>query len=265
MAINWGNIVNYGTQAATAASAIAASRQKGRETQATQQAPVDRLNQDAYQTDISAKARGLEAKEAGLLARALGQLQEQAAARKAPGERATTSLRGDILANAVDAKFNGGSSRIPKFEFSGGLRPGMFSANTRQLGGEMSRAALLDQLKGESTPFSDLPAADFDAVINAKGAPGGTPLPEGSKLDSILSAIGTYGSAGAQIANAGNKPGAGAEAAPIPTPQVAQMPGMVLPPAPPPVPGTFLPPQAPPPPPPQVAMSSPRPFAGVRF
>jgi hypothetical protein len=243
MAIDYATLIPLVTAGVGAAGQVAAARQQGREKQATQQGTVDQLNQNAHQTDVTAAQRGLEAKDAALLARAVGMLQENAAARAAPGERARTSVRGDILANAVDAKFNGGG-RIPKFEFSGGLRPGMFSGNTRKLGGEMSRAALLDQMKGEAHPFADLPAADFSKVIDSK-APIGTALPEGGKLDSILGAIGQYGGMGAALANAPR--GAGSSAAPIPAAQVSSaqpminaLSGNVMPPAPPPPPPTML-------------------------
>jgi len=240
MATDWASIIPLVTAGVGAAGTIAAARQQGRQAQAAAQVPVDQLNQNAYQTDLAGKQKGLEAKDAALLARAMGMLQEQQAGRNAPNQRASTSVRGDILANARDASFSG-SSRIPKFSFDGGLRPSMFSDNTRKLGGEMSRAALLDQLKGESTPFADLPAADFSSVIDAKGAPTGTALPEGSRLDSILGAIGQYGGLAAGVANAPR----GASAAPIPAPQVtpgvpAGLFGNVMAPAPPPVPPTML-------------------------
>jgi hypothetical protein len=241
MPTDWSAIVPLITQGVSTAGQIAAARQAGREKQAASQVPVDQINQSAYATDLSAKQRGLESKDAALLARAVGMLQEQAAARKAPGERATTSVRGDILANAQDSTFSG-SSRIPKFSFDGGLRPSMFSDNTRKLGGEMSRAALMDQMAGEDTPFADLPAADFSSVIDSKG-PGATPLPEGSRLDSILGAINQIGALGVPAAAGimeARKP-----AAPIPAPQVtpgvpAGLFGGVLPPAPPPVPQPML-------------------------
>ncbi len=242
MATDWASLVPLITAGVSASGQIAASRAAAKQQQAAAQVPVDTLNQRAYATDMDVKAEGLRAQEAALLARAAGMLSEQAAARKAPGERAASSVRGDILANAHDATLNA-PSRIPVFEFGGGLRPSMFSGNTRQLGREMSRAALVDQLKGESTPFSDLPAGDFGALLNAKGAPTGTPLPQGSKLDSILSAINLIGGTGMAIANAPR--GQGSSAAPIAPPQVASapttMPGApVAMPGPPPVPPVQL-------------------------
>lgn len=234
MAIDWGTWAPLISQGVSVAGQIAKSRQQGREAQATAQVPVDQLNQRAYETDLSAKRQGLEAQDAALLARAVGMLQEQAAARQAPGERASNAVRGDILANAQDATFSG-SSRIPKFEFGGGLRPSMLSSNTRQLGSEMSRQALLDQLKGESTPFSDLPAADYSSIINAPGSPGGTALPQGGKMDTILQAIGEYGGLGVNAMGALNRPEVQIPQSQQPTP-VTQMPGqMVAPPGPPPV------------------------------
>lgn len=264
MAIDYAALVPLVTAGVGAASSIAASRQAARERQATAQVPVDQINQVAHRTDVDAKQEGLKAQDAALIARAAGMLSEQAAARKAPGERASTSVRGDILANAVDSTFNGGgNSRIPKFSFEGGLHPGMFSGNTRKLGAEMSRAALLDQLSGEKTPFADLPAADFSSVIDSK-APGATALPQGGKLDSVLDKISEIGGIGAPLAIeiAKQQAAKGNKNAPIPAPQVtpgapAGLYGNVAPPAPPPVPGTFL--QQPQP------MSSPRPFSHVQF
>jgi hypothetical protein len=209
MAVDWATITPLITAGVSAAGQVAAARQAGRQAQAGAQVPVDQLNQSAYQTDISTKQRGLDAQDAARLARALGMLQEQAAARKAPGERASNSVRGDVLANAQDATFSG-SSRIPKFEFGGGLRPSMFSSSTRELGRNMSREALVDQLKGPSTPFADLPEADYSGVLDAPGAPRGTALPEGSRLDSVLQAIGQYGGLAAGVMNAGNTPPAAA-------------------------------------------------------
>jgi len=246
MAIDYAALVPLVTAGVGAAQSIAASRQEARERQATAQVPVDTLNQSAHRTDVDAKQEGLKAQDAALIARAAGMLQEQAAARKAPGERATTSVRGDILANAVDSSFHG-SSRIPKFSFEGGLHPGMFSANTRKLGGEMSRAALLDQMSGEKTPFADLPAADFSSVIDSK-APGATPLPQGSRLDSILNNIGQIGGMATPVAIeiARQNAARGNANAPIPPPQVtpgapAAAFGNVAPPAPPPVPPPMVP------------------------
>jgi hypothetical protein len=230
--VDWGAIANAGL---TTASAIAKNRAAGQQAQANAQVPVDQLNQRGYETDLANKRQGLEAQDAAMLARAVGMLQEQAAGRKAPGERASNSVRGDILANAQDAEFSG-SSRIPKFEFSGGLRPSMFSDNTRQLGGEMSRQALLDQLGGEDTPFADLPKADYSSIIDAPGSPGGTALPEGGKLDSILQAVGQYGGLAAGVGTALNRPAAAAAPSAPGVSPMTTMPGQLMPtPAPPPV------------------------------
>jgi hypothetical protein len=186
---NWAALATAGIQAA---GQLAANRQAGRERQAVLQGPVDRLNQDAATSTLGIKQRALDAQDAARLARAMGILQESREGRQAAGQRASNSVRGDILANAQDARFSG-NSRIPQFSFSGGLRPSMFSGNTRQLGAEMSREALLDQLKGNPTPFSSLPEADYSRILDAKPIPGATPLPEGSRMDAILQAIGQYG------------------------------------------------------------------------
>lgn len=237
MAVDWGTVMPLITAGVGAAGQVAAARQAGRQAQAGAQVPVDQLNQRAYETDLSNKRQGLEAQDAAMLARAVGLLQEQAAGRKAPGERATNSVRGDILANAQDAEFNPGNGRIPTHSFSGGLRPSMLSANTRALGADMSRQALLDQLGGESTPFSDLPAADYSSIINAEGSPGATPLPQGGRMDSVLQAIGQYGGLAAGVGQQlAGRPQPGAVPTVGAASPVTQMPGTMMPnPSPPPV------------------------------
>lgn len=233
--MDWSTVVPLITAGVSTAGQIAAARQQGRQAQAAQQVPIDRMNQDAATSTLGVQQRALDAQDAARLARAMGILQEQRAGREAPGQRASNAVRGDILANAQDATFSG-SSRIPRFEFGGGLRPSMFSGATRQLGGEMSRQALVDQLKGESTPFSDLPEADYSRILDAKPIPGGTPLPEGSRMDSVLQAIGQYGGLAAGVASQfGGGGGQPAPSAPGASP-VTQMPGTMLPnPSPPPV------------------------------
>ena len=214
--MDWATVTPLVTAGVSTAGQIAAARQAGRQAQAQAQVPVDRLNQDAATSTLGVQQRALDAQDAALLARALGQLQQADAARKAPGQRASNAVRGDILANVQDVQLGGLSSRIPKMEFSGGLRPGLLSGSSRQLGREISRQALVDQLKGDPMPFSNLPAADYSKILNAKPIPGGTALPEGSKMDSILQAIGQYGGLAAGVAGAyggGQRP-AGAPSAP---------------------------------------------------
>lgn len=200
--MDWATIMPLVTAGVSTAGQIAASRQAGRQAQAAAQAPVDQLNQRAAESTLGVQQRALDAQDAARLARALGMLQEAEAARRAPGQRASNSVRGDILAGARDVKLGGLSSRIPKMEFSGGLRPSLFSGNTRQLGAAMSREALMDQLSGSPKPFSSLPEADYSKILNAKPVPGGTALPEGSKMDAILQAIGQYGGLAAGVAGA---------------------------------------------------------------
>ena len=223
--MDWATIMPLVTAGVSTAGQIAAARQQGRQAQAQAQVPVDRMNQDAATSTLGIQQRGLDAQDAARLARALGMLQEQRASLEAPGMNASNAVRGDILANAQDAEFSG-PSRVPKFEFSGGLRPSMFSGNTRQLGSAMSRDALMSQLKGSATPFSDLPEADYSQILNAKPVPGATPLPEGSRMDSVLQAIGQYGGLAAGVYNGMNPPSTPAPTmptAPSQTP-LAQMP-----------------------------------------
>lgn len=113
----------------------------------------------------------------------------------APGKRASNSVRGDILANAQDVSFDLPST-IPKIGISGGLRPSMFSANTRALGGEMSAQALAQQRKGDSFPqLPALPSAmpTFKApapYVNPPKAPTMQPGPQSNGFDTALNIAG---------------------------------------------------------------------------
>lgn len=83
----------------------------------------------------------------------------------APRTRASQSVRGSILQNAQPFQLSGLpsriSSRIP--QMSGGLTPAMFNADTRALGGQLTRDALIDQLKGDD--FEPMRETDFSAAI----------------------------------------------------------------------------------------------------
>lgn len=90
----------------------------------------------------------------------------------APQSEASNSVRGDILAKSQDATISGLPSYIHVPTIGGGLRPSMLSANSRALGANMSRNALLNNISGKDVP--DL-----------------TPLPQANAYDSILQGVGT--------------------------------------------------------------------------
>lgn len=116
---------------------------------------------------------------------------------EAPGMRAGNAVRGDILANAQDASFNLPST-IPKMSINGGLRPSMFSANTRALGGEMSAQALAQQRAGDTFaplptlpdyqgPTGKLPTYKAPApYVNPPPPPKMAPQPEANGVDTAL-------------------------------------------------------------------------------
>lgn len=92
----------------------------------------------------------------------------------APSARARQSVRGSLLQNLQPLQLSGlpdrVSSRIPTQ--TGGLTPAAFNSDTRALGGELTRAALMDQLRGDSfapmtqTNFQEgiLPAPQLEAL-----------------------------------------------------------------------------------------------------
>lgn len=174
---------------------------------------------------------------------------------EAPGVEAGNSVRGDVLANAQDASVSGLPSYLHVPTISGGLRPSMLSANSRALGANMSRNALLNNMSG-----SDVPNL--------------TPLPTASWLDSLLSGGATTAGLLSALAPllGGTKPGStsggstskggtGGGSSPTPTPTPTPGDGTTLPlpgdlfPAPPIMPpsvdpGSMLPPPTPVEPPP---------------
>ncbi len=102
----------------------------------------------------------------------------------APSARARNSVRGDVLANArpvsVSGPITGTHGQIP--QISGGLSPALFSQNTRDLGGQMSRDALLSQMQG---------GGDFQPQAQ----------PQSTGLDKLLTGLGI----GGQLVNIGRQ------------------------------------------------------------
>jgi hypothetical protein len=196
--MDWGAIISA---ASTVAAQTAAARAQANANKAVLNQANDRTAQTGYQTDKSLDLQALNSAYQAALSRGSGVLSEQAANLAAPGKRAANSVRGDALANLQDVQISGLPNGVHMANITGGLRPSMFSGNTRALGQQMSRQALLDQMAGDPTPFSDLKPLDLSS-ITARSAPGPTPLPQGNALDSILANIGMYGSMASAIAPA---------------------------------------------------------------
>jgi hypothetical protein len=187
--MDWGAIIGA---AATIAAQQAQARAQAKQQEALAQHANDTVAQAGYATDKNANLQALAAAQNSQNARAGGILNEQELALAAPGRRAANSVRGSILANAQDAGVTGLPKGVPNIQFTGGLRPSMFSGDTRALGQQMTRDALLSQMAPQVTPYSDMKPLDVSSITSMK-APGPTPLPQASTLDSILANIGMYG------------------------------------------------------------------------
>lgn len=119
----------------------------------------------------------------------------------APRMRLGNSIQGDIAANAQDAHVSGPIThthgQMPTI--SGGLRPSLMSGNTRQLGGQVSRDALLSQMNGPAfTPTPQPQANGLDTFLNGLGYAGligkgvsefGKPKPKSSGTPPFISPI----------------------------------------------------------------------------
>lgn len=187
--MDWGAIISA---AATIAAQQAQARAKAKQEEAVLNHANDTVAQQGYQTDKTTNLQALTAAQNSANARAAGILNEQELALSAPGKRAANSVRGSALANLQDVGISGLPKGVPHIEFTGGLRPSMFSGNTRALGQQMTRDALLSQMAPAATPYSSMAPLDVSSITSMK-APGPTPLPQASTLDKILASIGQYG------------------------------------------------------------------------
>lgn len=92
----------------------------------------------------------------------------------APAKRAHNSVQGDILAGVqpmtVNGPITGTHGQIP--QISGGISPALLSENSRNLGKEMSRSALLDQMNGPMNPTAQPQSSGVDTALNAAGYAG---------------------------------------------------------------------------------------------
>lgn len=199
--MNWAAIASA---AAQIGSAYAASKAQGRAAEATINQAQDRTAQQAYATDKSLDLNALVNAYQAQLERAKGQLDEYEKKLTAPQARAANSVRGDILANIEDA----GVSAPPGVNvtsFSGGLRPSLLSGNSRLLGQQTSKEALLDALSDTPTPYSSLKPFDVSS-ITGRSAPAQTPLPQASTIDKIIEGGSTAAALAAAIGQAMGQP-----------------------------------------------------------
>lgn len=201
--MDWGAIISA---ASAVAANAAAARAKAQQAEAAANHANDTVAQAGYATDKTTNLQALTAAANSANARAGGILNEQELALSAPRTRAQNSVRGSVLANAQDATISGLPKGITVPNISGGLRPSMFSGDTRALGSQMTRDALLSQMAPQATPYSSLAPLDTSSITGMK-APGPTPLPQASTLDGILSAIGQYGGLASPFLTAAQKPG----------------------------------------------------------
>lgn len=184
--------------AAPTAEAIAAGRAQGRVQEGVMNQRQDQNAEQRYRDVLAENAMHNRYNESTAnygLSKADVDLARRKFSLAAPGQRASNSVRGDILANAQDTHITGLPKGVNVPTITGGLRPSMFSANTRALGGAMSSQALQDQLAGDN--FEALP--NMPDYLSPPAAPGLTPLPQAGTLDKILTTAGTVGSLASTI------------------------------------------------------------------
>jgi hypothetical protein len=131
----------------------------------TQTAQRNALLAQLYGMQQNATGDALRGQSAENMAHANLDMDRKKFALTAPSVRANQSVRGSILQNAQPVTLSGlperVASRVP--QISGGLTPAMFNADTRALGGELTRKALIDQLAGDN--FDPMVKTDFKSGI----------------------------------------------------------------------------------------------------
>jgi hypothetical protein len=186
--VDWGQVISAGAQIA---NTYAQSRAQGRQAEAVANQRQDAGAQNAYATDKSLDLEALVRAQQAELDRMKGVMSEYDTKLSAPQSRASNSVRGDILANVQDVGVSGPPG-VNVTSFSGGLRPSLLSGNSRALGQQMSKEALLDALSGSPTPFTNTKPLDLSS-ITGRTSPAQTELPQESGMDKVLQQIGLYG------------------------------------------------------------------------
>jgi hypothetical protein len=186
--VDWGQVISAGAQIA---NSYAQSRAQGRQAEAVANQRQDAGAQNAYATDKSLDLEALVRAQQAELDRMKGVMSEYDTKLSAPQSRAANSVRGDILANVQDVGFDAPAG-VNVTSFSGGLRPSLLSGNSRALGQQMSKEALLDALSGSPTPFTNTKPLDLSS-ITGRTSPAQTELPQESGMDRVLQQIGLYG------------------------------------------------------------------------
>lgn len=200
--IDWGQIINAGAQIA---GAYAQSRAAGRQAEAVTNQAQDRTAQSGYATDKSLDLEALVRAQQAELDRMKGVMSEYDTRLSAPQARANNSVRGDILANVQDVGVSGPPG-VNVTNFSGGLRPSLLSGNSRALGAQMSKEALLSELANdEPTPYSSMKPFDVSSILN-RAAPEQTELPQESGMDRVMQQISLWGGLAGAGLNAMGQP-----------------------------------------------------------
>lgn len=175
MAIPWGQIISAASQVA---GQTAAGRAAGRQAETVLNNQRDALSGSQYSTAQQALMN------AGTL-----DLQRQQFMENSRGGRAKQALIGSLLQNLQDVNIS--VPGIKTAQVSGGLRPSALGAGGKAAAGELEKQALLKMLQGDEFTGGDI-----------LPMPGLTPMPQAGKLDSILGALGTFGSMAGAIGQA---------------------------------------------------------------
>jgi hypothetical protein len=167
MAIDWMTAIQLGSQLA---GKIAEGRAKGRQAEAQTNMGRDQVASNQYGIAQNAQMDAADL-----------DLRRQQYVEDARAKRAKQAVIGDLLANIQDV--NVSVPGITNATVTGGIRPSALSDLGREGGRQLNQQALLRMLQGDEFTGGEM-----------LSGPGLTALPKGNTADSILGALGTYGS-----------------------------------------------------------------------
>src|SRR3990167_7248661 len=162
-------------------TSIAGNRAKGREEETALGFQGDRNATDLYGIEQNAALRAAELTDRGALDRADLDLKRKGFALEAPKSRANLAVLGDLLANMQDVTVPD-HPRANVVRFEGGLRPSNLSPETRAMGTDLRRTAIMNQLAGDQ--FADVPTTDFTGTLRKPPVP--TDVPKATGMDRFL-------------------------------------------------------------------------------
>jgi hypothetical protein len=129
---------------------------------------------------LNAGQTAANAKNQGLLERALLQLKQREYGDSAPLGRYQQAILGNLAQNMQDVQIGGLPRGVTPVQFSGGMRPSAIGPGGRAAGAELAQQAMARLMGGDQ--FEDVPYTELPTQLNWRQSA----LPKAGLLDKIL-------------------------------------------------------------------------------